>query len=46
VTAAFVLGAAALAGCIFMIVEMDSPFENLVTVSSAPMRSALAHMTR
>lgn len=46
VTAALFLGAAALAGCIFLIVEMDAPFENLITVSSAPMRSALAHMGR
>ena len=42
---AFVLCAAALAGCIFLIVEMDSSFEGLITVSSTPMRSALAHMT-
>lgn len=45
-TAALFLGAAALAGCIFLIVEMDAPFENLITVSSLPMRSALAHMSR
>jgi hypothetical protein len=36
-------GAAALAGCVFLIVQMGSPFQSLVTVSSAPMRSALAH---
>jgi uncharacterized membrane protein len=44
VTTAFVLGAAALAGCIFLIVEMDSPFGGLIKVSSVPMRNALAHM--
>jgi hypothetical protein len=44
VTAALFLGAAALAGCIFLIVEMDAPFEDLITVSSMPMRNALAHM--
>jgi hypothetical protein len=44
VTAAFLLGAAALAGCIFLIVEMDAPFEGQITVSSRPMRNALAHM--
>jgi len=44
VVTTFVLSAAALAGCIFLIVEMDTPFEGLITVSSAPMRDALAHM--
>ena len=44
VTIALLLGAAALAACIFIIVEMDSPFEYLITVSSAPMHDALAHM--
>jgi Protein of unknown function (DUF4239) len=44
VATTFVLSAAALAGCIFLIVEMDTPFEGLITVSSAPMRDALAHM--
>jgi hypothetical protein len=41
----FVLSAAALAGCIFLIVEMDTPFEGLITVSSTSMRNALAHMS-
>ncbi len=44
VATTFALSAAALAGCIFLIVEMDTPFEGLVTVSSAAMRDALAHM--
>lgn len=44
VAATFVLSAAALAGCIFLIGEMDGAFEGLITVSSTPMRSALAHM--
>ena len=39
------LSAMALAACIFLIVEMDTPFEGLIRVSSAPMRNALAHMT-
>jgi hypothetical protein len=43
-TAAFILGAAALAGCILLIIEMDSPFEGLITISSMPIRDALAHM--
>lgn len=45
VMASFLLSAAALAACIFLIVEMDTPFEGLITVSSTPMRDALAHMT-
>lgn len=45
VMTSFVLSAAALAACIFLIVEMDTPFEGEITVSSRPMRSALAHMT-
>lgn len=39
------LSAAAIAACIFLIVEMDTPFEGMITVSSMPMRNALAHMT-
>ncbi len=45
VATSFLLCAAALAGCIFLIVEMDGAFEGMITISSAPMRSALAHMT-
>jgi Protein of unknown function (DUF4239) len=45
VTTSFVLSATAIAACIFLIVEMDTPFEGLITVSSTPMRNALAHMT-
>lgn len=45
VATSFFLSAAALAGCILLIVEMDTPFEGLITVSSTPMRDALAHMT-
>ncbi len=45
VAMSFFLSAAALAACIFLIVEMDTPFEGLITVSSTPMRDALAHMT-
>ena len=43
---ALFLGAAALAACIFLIIEMDSPFEGLIRVSSTPMRDALAHMSQ
>jgi uncharacterized membrane protein SirB2 len=45
VATSFFLSAAALAACIFLIVEMDTPFEGLITVSSMPMHNALAHMT-
>lgn len=41
----FLLSGGALAACIFLIVEMDTPFEGLINVSSMPMRNALAHMT-
>ena len=46
VATALFIGAAALAGCVFLIVEMDSLFRGLVTISSAPMRNALAHMSQ
>ena len=46
VATALFIGAAALAGCVFLIVEMDSRFQGLVTISSAPMRNALAHMSQ
>jgi hypothetical protein len=46
VATALFLGAAALAGCLFLIVEMDAPFEGLINISSTPMRSALAHMAQ
>jgi hypothetical protein len=45
VVASFGLSAVALAACIFLIVEMDTPFEGQITVSSTQMRNALAHMT-
>jgi hypothetical protein len=45
VATSFFLGAGALAACILLIVEMDTPFEGLITVSSMPMRNALAHMS-
>jgi uncharacterized membrane protein len=45
VAGSFFLSAVALAACIFLIVEMDTPFEGKITVSSMPMRNALAHMS-
>jgi hypothetical protein len=44
VATSFVLSGAALAACLFLIDEMDTPFEGLITVSATPMRNALAHM--
>ncbi len=45
-TAAFftALCAASFAGAIYIILEMDGPFSGLVTISSEPMRQALASM--
>ena len=39
-----VLGAVAIAAVIFAILEMSGPFDGLITVSSDPMRDALAHL--
>ena len=40
-----VLAAVAIASVIFAIMEMDGPFNGLISVSSAPMRDALAHLS-
>jgi uncharacterized membrane protein (DUF485 family) len=42
----FLLGALSIAGVIFLILEMYSPFQGLIQISSAPMRTALAHLGR
>lgn len=44
VMASFFLSAVALSACIFLIVEMDTPFEGRITISSMAMRNALVHM--
>ena len=36
--------AASVAGAIFLVVEMDAAFTGLITVPSASMQRALAHM--
>jgi hypothetical protein len=36
--------AISIAGAIFLILEMDRPFEGLIQISSAPLRNALAHL--
>ena len=38
--------ALSVAGAVFLILELDGPFEGLVVVSSDPMRYALAHLNR
>jgi hypothetical protein len=43
--ALIVLAAVAIASVIFAIMEMDTPFTGLITVSIAPMRDALAHLS-
>ncbi len=43
--ALIVLAAVAIASVIFAIMEMDTPFTGLITVSSGPMRDALAHLS-
>jgi hypothetical protein len=46
VIGAFFICAVALAACLFVITEMDTPFDGLITVSSHAMRDALAHMSQ
>ena len=43
--AMLVMAAVAIASVIFAIMEMDAPFGGLISVSSAPMRDALAHLS-
>src|SRR5271157_3497921 len=43
ITALFVC-ALSVSGAIFLIVEMDTPFEGLIQISSEPMCDALAHL--
>jgi hypothetical protein len=38
--------ALSVAGAIFLILEMDGPFEGLITVSADPLRYAVAHMNQ
>jgi hypothetical protein len=40
------LGALSITSAIFVILELDSPFAGLFTVSSQPMRDALAHLSQ
>ncbi|HTY41453.1 MAG TPA: hypothetical protein VMH79_06225 [Thermoanaerobaculia bacterium] len=43
-TAALLLAALSVAGAIFLILEMDRPYEGLIHISDAPLREALAQM--
>ena len=36
--------ALSVSGAIFLILELDQPFEGLIRISSAPLRNALAHL--
>ncbi|MGO9606465.1 MAG: hypothetical protein ACLQAT_24260 [Candidatus Binataceae bacterium] len=36
--------ALSVSGAIFMIIELDQPFEGLIRISSAPVKNALAHL--
>ena len=36
--------ALSVAGAIFLILELDRPFEGLIQISEAPLRDALAHL--
>jgi hypothetical protein len=42
--AALLLAAVSVSGAIFVILELDQPFDGLIHISSAPMRNALAHL--
>jgi hypothetical protein len=44
VIAVLLICALSAAGSIFLILELDTPYEGLLKVSSAPLRSALAHL--
>lgn len=43
-TAALLLAAVSVAGAIFLILEMDRPYEGLIHISDTPLREALAQM--
>ena len=44
VVVALLVCAVSLAAAIFLVLEMDRPFDGLITIPATPMRSALAHM--
>jgi hypothetical protein len=46
VVAALCVGALSVAGALFLILELDRPYEGLMHLSDAPLRAALAQMAR
>jgi hypothetical protein len=46
VTAALFIAALSVAGAVFLILEMDRPFEGLIQISDAPLRQTLSHLGR
>jgi len=40
----FLIAALSVAGAVFLILELDSPFDGIIKISSAPLRFALANM--
>ena len=44
VVAAFAIGAAAIGGAVFLILEMDQPLNGIMQISSWPVRNVLAQM--
>lgn len=44
VLAALLISALSVSGAIFLILELDQPFEGLIQIPSAPLRSAYAHL--
>jgi hypothetical protein len=42
--AALLISALSVSGAIFLILELDQPFEGLIQISSTPLRSAFAHL--
>jgi hypothetical protein len=46
VTTVFVISTLSVAAAVFLIFELDGPFEGIIRVSSGPMRFALAHLGR
>jgi hypothetical protein len=44
VVIALMLAVFSVSGAIFLILELDQPFDGVVQISSAPMRNALQHL--
>jgi len=44
VFAALLISALSVSGAIFLILELDQPFEGLIQISSAPLRDAFTHL--